>query len=336
MTRLFIFDPPYIRRTSSRIDYWGIGLLTVGIGALQVVLDKGQQEDWFASRWISTLAAVCAISLAAFVFYELQRADPVVNLRVFKLRSYSTGVFLMTVLGFVLYGSLVLLPIWLQTLLGYPSLQAGIALAPRGIGSFLAMPVVGMILPKFDPRKFLGIGLVTASLTLFQFSRLNMNAGYWNFFWPQLVQGISLALLFVPLTTISMDPIPKETMGNATSIFNLMRNIGGSIGIAGVTTIFARHQQLHMNYLSAHVNPYDPEASRVLESIRSGLMASGSDFFTATRQSYAALSVMLQRQAVMLSFIDVFQLLGMVFLLMIPLIFLMKKPAKVAGGMPVH
>src|SRR5437867_5728344 len=145
MTRLFIFDPRYIRRQSESIDYWGIGLLALGVGALQLVLDKGQQEDWFESRWIAWLAVISAGALAAFVARELRAANPVLDLRVLRLRSYSTGVFLMTVLGFVLYGSLVLLPIWLQTLLGYPALRAGIALAPRGMGSLLFMPIVGII-----------------------------------------------------------------------------------------------------------------------------------------------------------------------------------------------
>ena len=150
----------------------------------------------------------------------------------FKARSYAVGVFLMTVVGFVLYGSLVLLPIMLQTLLGYPSLQAGIAMAPRGIGSFFMMPLTGMMTGRFDARKLLTIGLVIGGGTLLWLSLLNLQAGYWDIFWPQLVQGAGLSLLFVPLTTVSMDPIPREKMGNATSLFNLMRNIGGSIGIA--------------------------------------------------------------------------------------------------------
>src|SRR5215470_14562394 len=136
MTKMFIFDPPYLRQERTSVDYWGIGMLAVGIGALQIVLDKGQQSDWFSSNFITTLAIVAAVTLVAFVIYELIADDPVVDLRVFKERSYAVGVFLMTVVGFVLYGSLVLLPIMLQTLLGYPSLQAGIAMAPRGVGSF--------------------------------------------------------------------------------------------------------------------------------------------------------------------------------------------------------
>src|SRR4051794_32569020 len=185
MTRLFIFDPPYLRRQKRGIDYWGIGMLALGVGALQVVLDKGQEEDWFGSTWIMATAIFSICALVLFVIHELYTKDPVVHLRVFKNRTYAAGVFLMTMLGFVLYGSLLLLPIFLQSLLGYSALDAGVAMAPRGLGSFLMMPLVGTVMGKFDSRKVLGVGLVGASYSLYQLSNLNLNAGYWDIFWPQ-------------------------------------------------------------------------------------------------------------------------------------------------------
>jgi DHA2 family multidrug resistance protein len=336
MTMLFIFDPPYIRRTSQRIDYWGMGMLAVGIGALQVLLDKGQEQDWFASHWITGLLMVSLIALAAFVFHELRTPNPVVSLRVFKDRSYSAGVFLMTVLGFVLYGSLVLLPIWLQTLLGYPAVQAGIAMAPRGIGSFIGMTVIGRILGRFDPRKFLAMGLFVAALTLFQLSRMSLDAGYWDFFWPQFVQGLSLAMLFIPLTTVTMASIPREGMGNATSLFNLLRNLGGSIGIAGVTTLTARYQQVHTNVLGAHVSQYSGQTQALMSNLQAQMTTRSADSTAATHQSYAALFGMIQRQATILSYVDVFRLLGVIFLLMLPLVLLMKKPVHAKTDMPAH
>jgi DHA2 family multidrug resistance protein len=327
MTQLFIFDPPYIKRGSSRVDYWGIGMLAVGVGALQIVLDKGQEEDWFASHGITALAIISAVGLVAFVLYELFGTEhPVVDLQVFKLRTYATGVVLMTMVGFVLYGSLVLLPILLQTLWGYPALQAGIAMAPRGLGSFIAMPVVGIIMVRFDPRKLLTIGMIVAAFTLFQLSWLNLYSGYWDVFWPQLVQGLSLALLFVPLTTITMDPIPKEKMGNATSIFNLMRNIGGSVGIANVTTVVARHTQMHINDLGANVNPYSLSSRMNLNGLTSMFTSRGMDRVTAAHGAYDATFGMVARQAAMLSFVDAFWLLGITFLVITPLIYIMKKP----------
>ena len=267
-------------------------------------------------------------SLAAFIIRSLKIENPIVNLRVFKERTYATGVFLMTVLGFVLYGSLVLLPVWLQSLLGYPALAAGIAMSPRGLGSMLGMPFVGMLIGRFDARKFLAAGLFIAACTLFRFSQLSADVGYWDLFWPQFIQGISLSLLFVPLTTITMNRIAKEHMGNATSIFNLLRNIGGSVGIAGVVTMFARRQQTFINTLGSHVTAYSPQTQAMSHGLQSSFQAGGSDPVTASHQAYAGLFGMVQRQAVMLSFLDVFQLLAIIFLAIIPLIFLMKRPGK--------
>jgi DHA2 family multidrug resistance protein len=336
MTRLFIFDPPYIRRSSRGIDYWGIGLLALGVAAVQIVLDKGQEADWFGSSWILWLLIAGGIGVVAFIVHELRTRDPVVHLRVFKDRTYSAGVFLMTVLGFVLYGSMLLVPIFLQTLLGYPALNAGIAMAPRGLGSFLMMPVVGTVLGRFDPRKVLAVGLVGASSTLWALSRLNLNAGYWDIFWPQFIQGASLALLFVPLTTATMDPIRKEEMGNATSMFNLMRNLGGSVGIAVATTFIFRRQQFHTHQLASDVTPFHPQVRMWLAGVQSNMIAHGSDPVTATRQSYGAIWGMVQRQASMLAFIDTFRSLAVVFLLVLPLLFLMRKPKHHRGGGAVH
>src|SRR5262249_13989581 len=178
MTRLFIFDPPYIRRTTGKVDSWGIGMLAVGIGTLQIVLDKGQQEDWFSSTWITSLAIISAVVLVLFVLHELMTDQPVLHLRVFKERTYAAGVFLMTALGFVLYGSLVLLPLFLQSVLGYPAIEAGIAMAPRGLGSFVAMPVVGFLTAKVDPRKLLCVGLGGGAITLYALGSINLQVGY--------------------------------------------------------------------------------------------------------------------------------------------------------------
>jgi DHA2 family multidrug resistance protein len=336
MTKMFIFDPPYIRKPSGGVDYWGIGMLAVGIGALQVVLDKGQEEDWFSAHWIAALAVVSAVVLLIFLIYELRVRHPIVHLRVLKDRTYGAGVLMMTVVGFVLYGSMVLLPIFLQTLLGYPAIEAGIAMAPRGLGSFIAMPLVGMILMRFDPRKLLVLGLGGAAFTLFQLSRINLNAGYWDIFWPQVFQGMSMALVFVPLTTVTMDPIPKEQMGNATSIFNLMRNIGGSMGIAAATTFLERRQQVHINVLGSHVDAYSPAARQMLEGTRATLMARGVDGATATKQAYAAAFGMVQRQAAMLAFNETFHVLALLFLAAMLLLLIMKKPAHYGGGAAAH
>jgi DHA2 family multidrug resistance protein len=335
MTKLFIFDPPYLRQENRSIDYWGIGMLALGIGSLQILLDKGQEEDWFSSGFMVALAVISAVSLTVLVWHELTTENPVVDLRVFKARSYAIGVFLMTVVGFVLYGSLVLLPIMLQTLLGYPPLQAGIAMAPRGIGSFFMMPLTGALTGRFDARKLLFVGLLVGGGTLIWLSRLNLEAGYWDIFWPQLIQGMGMALLFVPLTTVAMDPIPRERMGYATSLFNLMRNIGGSIGIAMTGTMLARNNQSTTSLLGSHVTVYDEASRQLFEQTRAAMVAAGADIVTATNRAYALLFGMVQRQAAMVSFVGIFQLLGILFVALTPLVLLMKRPQG-AGPVAAH
>lgn len=328
MTRLFVFDPSYLKRKSERIDYWGIGMLAVWIASLQLVLDLGQKRDWFQSSLITTLAVTSVVTLVAFIVYEWRVEHPVIDLRVFKERTYSAGVFLMTTLGFVMYGSLVLLPLMLQTLLGYPSVQAGIAMAPRGMGSFIGMPAVGMLIGRFDPRKMVAVGLITGATTLFWLGQLNLNAGYWDIFWPQFVQGLGLSLIFVPLTTISMDRIPRERMGNATSLFNLMRNLGGSIGIAMTSTWLYRLSQLHRSVLGAHVTDYNLSAQAMLAAMKARFIATGADPVTASQRAYAALFGMVQRQATMVSFVELFRFLGIMFIVLLPLVLVMKRPVR--------
>jgi len=336
MTSLFIFDPHYIRRVSQKIDYWGIGMLAVGIATLQIVLDKGQEKDWFGTDWITALAIISGVIFVVFLIYELRIKDPVVNLRVFTDRTYSTGVFLMSLLGVGLYGTTVLIPLILQTLLGYPAIRAGLAMSPRGLGSFIGMPIVGLIMLKFDPRKMLTLGMIVCGFTLFQFSRLSLSAGFWDFFWPQFIMGLSLGLVFVPLTTISMAPIRKENMGNATSLFNLVRNLGGSVGISAVSTMQTRFQQRNINQLDAHVTPFDLSARNMMHSLQGMFMSHGSDIATATHQARAAMFGMVEQQASMLAYNSIFVILAGLFALMLPFIFLMRRPQAKGGPMSVH
>jgi MFS transporter, DHA2 family, multidrug resistance protein len=328
MTKLFVFDPSYLRRQLQRIDYWGVGMLAVGIGALQYVLDTGQRADWFESSVITGLTIISAVALAALVFHELRTDQPIVDLRVFKNRSYAVGVFLMTVLGFVLYGSIVLLPLMLQVLFGYTALQAGETMAPRGLGSLVMMPLVGYLTGQVDPRKLVATGLLVGGGTLLWLGGLNLNAGYWDIFWPQVLQGAGLALLFVPLTTIAMATIARERMGYATSLFNLMRNLGGSIGIAVTGTLLTRQRQVVGAALGEHISAYDPTAQAMFAQVRAGFMAAGSDGVTATERAYAVLHGMLLQQASIVSFVMLFRLLGGLFLLMLPMVLLMRRPSR--------
>ena len=324
MMSRFVFDPPYIKRTQGRIDLWGIGFLALGVGALQVVLDTGQRKDWFSSHYIRFFATLCVVGLVSLVVRELSTRKPVVDLRALADRSFSAGVFLISMLGFVLYSSLVLLPIYLQTLLGYPAYNAGLALSPRGIGSLATTPLAGYLTGKTDARRLLAFGLVLGSLTMFDLSRLNLNAGYMDILWPQVFQGVALSFLFIPLMALSMSRISKKKMGNATSLFNLMRNIGGSCGIAIMTTFLSRRTQVHQNRLVANITAGDLKTQETLQQMQAWFQAHGADSYAAARKGLAAIYGMVQRQAAMLSFVEAFWVMGVIFLLMLPFIVLLR------------
>jgi DHA2 family multidrug resistance protein len=325
LTRLWVYDPHYLKRERVAIDYWGLALLAIGAGCLQLMLDKGQEEDWFDSRLIIAMGLAAAIGLVTFTWRELRAEDPILDLHVFRHRTFTIGIVLMTMLGFVLFGSLVLLPVMLQTLFGYPSLQAGIAMAPRGIGSFVAMPVVGLLTARFDSRKLIAIGLALGGWTLIWLGSLNLQAGYWDFFWPQIIQGVALGLLFVPLTTATMGDLPKEEIGNASTLFNLFRNVGSSVGIAAVATMLTRSRVQHVATLATRITAYDASARAMFTQLQQmfQMRAPGAP---AQTSALAAMSGMVQRQAAMLAFIDLFRLLGVIFLVMIPLVFVMRRP----------
>jgi DHA2 family multidrug resistance protein len=193
------------------------------------------------------------------------------------------------------------------------------------------MPLTGLMTGRFDPRKLLAAGLVIGGSTLLWLSQLNLQAGYWDIFWPQLVQGIGMSLLFVPLTTVAMDPIPRERMGYATSLFNLMRNIGGSVGIAVTGTILQRQRQTTATLLGENISIYDTTTQNLLSQITNGFIAAGSDVVTATNRAYAVLHGMLLRESSMVAFVDLFRLLGGIFLIMLPLVLIMRRP-KGGGG----
>ena len=334
MIRRYVFDPPYIRRGSEHTDFWGLGMMVIGIGSLQIALDQGQEKDWFGSDWITTLLVLAVVGIVLFIIHELLARNPIVDLRVFKDRTFATGVVLMTLMGFVLYGSLVILPIMLQGLLGYSPVQAGLAMAPRGLGTLLLTPMVGVLIARMDARKMVALGFGFGAWTLYTLSSLNLQAGYWDYFWPQLIQGMTFALLFIPLTTTTMDTISNPAMGNATSIFNLMRNIGGGIGIAVTQTLLTRDRQIYTNILGSNVTGYSPLVRQKLNQLGAAFAARGADPVTATQRAHAALWGTVQQQAAMIAFNNAFRLQAVIFLALTPLCFLMKRPRSRSFGAP--
>jgi DHA2 family multidrug resistance protein len=334
MISLFLYDPPYIRRGTLRVDLWGLGMLAVGMGALQIMLDKGQEEDWFASHFIVTLAVIASVMLTAFVIRELYTPQPIVRFRLLRYRSFAAGIVLITILGFVLYGSLVLLPLFMQTLLGWTAVTAGIWTSPRGVTTALCMPLVGYLLGKgWDARLMVIFGFVVASLAFFGYSHMSLQSGTWDILLHQINQGAGTAFVFVPLTVLTMDPIPKAETGYATSLYSVMRNIGSSVGISFVTTWVARRSQFHQSILAAHVTRYDLRSQQFLGLARGLFFHQGFDWSTAGRRSLGVLYGMLRQQAALISFIEVFRVMGFLFLAIVPLVLLMRK-ARQRGTVP--
>ncbi|MEW6387505.1 MAG: DHA2 family efflux MFS transporter permease subunit [Thermodesulfobacteriota bacterium] len=327
LTWLFIFDPPYVRaQKPGRIDYWGLGLLCVGLGALQVVLDKGEREDWLSSDFIVRLTIISVVALIWLIYRELKVKDPVVDLRLFKERNYASGVTIMFFFGFVLYGSIMLLPLFLQTLMGYDATTAGWALAYGGIGSLIIMPVVGRLTAVLDNRILVFVGLLINTLAVYLMSLYNTQIDYFHAWFPRFIQGFGLGTTFVSLTTLTMSRISQEKMGNATGIFNLMRNLGGSFGIATATTLLARRSQFHQSRLVEHLTPLSLPFTEWQH--RAGqVFGLGPNWnFWDAPQAMAGLYQEVLRQAQMLAFCDDYWFFTLLFLALLPLVLLMRRP----------
>lgn len=325
MISLFITDPPYMTRQRMRIDYWGLMFLALGVGCLQFVLDKGQREDWFSSGLITLVAAVSAVSLIAFVVVELTAKNPVLNLRALKNVSFSSGNLVMFFAFFNLFGSIVLLPIYLQTLMGYTSFLAGYVLGPGGLAALLAMPMAGRLVNKVNPKALLAFGISVAALSTYLMSRFTLDASFGTVILPRVVLGVGMGFLFIPLTTLTLSTVKKEEMGNATSIFNLLRNLGGSFGVAFVTTILARRAQFHQFRLVENLTPFDT-SYRVASEQAAGMLAQRGFPDALSEQGGLGLIYReLLRQAQMLSFNDTFLITSILMISILPLVLLMRR-----------
>ena len=329
MCALFIFDPDYLRQRPGelKIDYWGLLLLTCGMGALQIVLDKGQQEDWFNSTYIIAFTVITLVSLVALVWVELTHDHPIINLRLFKNVSFSAGNFIMFVVGFCLYSSITMIPLFLQNLMGYSATDAGMVLAPGGVATLVTMMIIGGLLQNRDGRKIVFCGLTIGAIAMFLMQRLSMQAAYGDFVWPRIVLGVGLAMIFVPLTTVTLATIPRQEMGNATGMFNLLRNIGGSVGIAMAATILARKEQFYQTTLVSHALPSSPVWQMRLQGLKQALIARGANLAMADKTALGMLYGSIRRQAGALAFNYVFWIIGIAFLSIIPLLLLLKKNA---------
>jgi MFS transporter, DHA2 family, multidrug resistance protein len=325
MIQRFIEDPHYITNTRpGRIDVVGFGLLSIGLATLQVILDKGQEADWFGSLWIRWFALTSAVTLFAFVLWELQTPEPIVNLRILKNRNFAVGTILITLMGALIYSPLTLLPEFLQTLLDYPALDSGLAQSPRGLGALLMTPLVGYLTSRVDARRLIALGFIISGFSVFLFGNIDLNVGIGSIALPNFLQGVGMSMIFVPLSTISTGALPNEQIGSGTGIYNLMRNLGGSIGISVVTTILARRMQAHQNFLVAHVTPYDPTYQTYLNQV-GNTFAPQSGPLQAGNQAVGAAYRAVVQQSTVLAYIDDFRWLALVSLACLVGIFLLKK-----------
>lgn len=332
---LFVHDPAYIRRAKIRIDYWGLILISIGLGCLQIVLDKGEREDWFESDFIVTLSLITVAALTLFTIVELRSRHPVVDLRVFKDRTFTTGNIIMFMGFFCMFGSFVLLPLYAQTLMGYTAVWAGLVLGPGGIASLMIMPIAGALMRKgIRPRKLLPLGLGLMACSLWLMSGFNLQTDFWSITFPRFLQGFGLGLFFVPLGASTYINIRKEDMGNASGIFNLLRNLGGSFGVAVSTTLLSQRSQLHQNFLVEHITPYSDTLRQYAQQMVQIFSPGGEP---DTRMLLAAVYREVLRQANMLAFNDIFWLFAWLTAALIPLTYVMKRPKHViAAAEAIH
>ena len=338
LTSRLIQDPPYLRRrklSETKIDYVGLGFVALGLGTLQIVLDKGQRDDWFESHFILILSIVAAASLLFVVFWEWRHKDPIIDLHLFRDRTFGVSNLLMFMLGFALLGSTLLLPLFMQTMLGYTAEQAGLALMPGGFTIMLLLPLVGLLLSRYSPRWLLLFGLIVLSFSLFHMTNFDLQVDFRTAVLARVIQAVGMAFLFVPINTAAYAFLPREKNNAASGLMNLARNIGGSVGISVVTTLLDRRTQAHTSDLVSHISASNPAFRSTLQGATRAMQAHGASAAHATQQAYALVQSTVQRQATMLAYIDCFWLLGVAIMAMIPMVFLMKK-SRPGGAMAVH
>jgi DHA2 family multidrug resistance protein len=340
LTYFLVSDPPYMKRVDIkkgfRIDYIGLGLISLGLGSLQIILDKGQRSDWFSSAFIRTFFVLTVVGIVSAIVWELRSKEPVVDFRMLKNRNFAIATVAMFFLGFVLYASTMLIPQMLQELMGYPAELAGLALSPGGALIMLCMPVVGFLVSRVDTRFLITFGCTISASALLVMAGWNLGLDFRTAVLGRMLQAFGLAFLFIPINVSAFAYIPREKTNMGTGIINLARNIGASVGIATVTTVLERRTQWHQARLMEHVNPMNPAYSNMVNGTAGNLVAHGATVTQATAQAHGMILGMVQRQAAMLAFLDNFKLLGVIFFAIIPIFFLMQRPKMSGGSVPVH
>jgi DHA2 family multidrug resistance protein len=340
LTSRMVDDPPYLiakQRASAgiKVDYIGFGLVAVGLGFLQVVLDKGQEKDWFETHYIVLFAIISATALLVAIFWEWSQKDPVVDIHLFRDRTFLMGNVMMFMVGFALLSSTLLLPLFVQTLMGYTAERAGLVISPGGFAIMAILPLVGYLVTHYDTRWLITIGLTVLALALFHMTHFDLQVDYRTLMMARVYQAVGLAFLFVPINTTAYAYLPRDKNNAGSGLINLARNVGGSVGISFVTTMLDRRAQYHQSVLVTHLTPGTPEYQAMLRGATNALFAHGASLQQATAQAYGMVYRMVSAQSMMLAYIDNFWLLGMSILFMIPMVFLMKRP-RTSAGAAVH
>ena len=321
----FVEDPPYIKESRpGSIDAVGFAFLIIWLSTLQIILDKGQQKDWFASTWISWFSVISVSAMALLIVRELRTAEPIVDLRVFKNRNFWVGNALMAVISAGMYSSIAMVPLFVQMLLGYTALSAGIATAPRGMGAIVAMPIVGKLMSHVDGKWLIMLGAALIVISTLMFGNVTLDTAMINLVLPSIIQGFGMALVMVPLMAIAVGTLPKDKMGNASGIFNLTRNLAGSIGISISTTCLARLAQVHQANMVGHMSPYEPVFRERLSAFQ-GALSSSVGAPQAQVQAYAVMNRILLQQSTLKAFVDIFAWTALITVVCIPGALLLKK-----------
>jgi DHA2 family multidrug resistance protein len=307
------------------IDWWGIVLLALTVGSLQTVLEKGESEDWFATTYILVLAIVAVLGFFLFIWREKSIDYPIVNLNILKKRSFSVGMFFSFVLGFGLYGSVFIFPIFCQNLLGFSALQTGKIFLPGGLVTIFMMPFIGIMLKKKVPAQFMAaLGMFLFFVFSFMLSKSTLSSGIDDFFWPLIIRGVGMAFLFVPLTTLAIQDLKGREVGQGTGLNNMGRQLGGSFGIAALTTLIHVRNGFHRSNLLANINDYNAVFHQKLELITRSFVAKGYSFLDAQHAAMKAIDGMVTRQTFLLTYTEAYWLVGFVMLCSIPLLALQK------------
>jgi DHA2 family multidrug resistance protein len=314
------------------VDWLAIALLAIGLGSMQTVLEEGNSEEWFDSNFIVALTVATVVGLIAFVLRVLRSEHPVVDLRVLRYRSLAAGSALSVVIGVALYGALFAIPIFAQNILGYTSEQTGLLLLPGALASAVTMMVAARFVRKFDPRYVLVCGAMVLIVSLYQLGSLSPNTGQDQLFWPLMVRSIGTVLMFLPLNLATIGPVPRKDVASATAFFNLTRQLGGSIGVAMLSTVLDHRVAFHRSALVSHLVSNDPNTLERVNALTRMFQARGGSEVEAHASALAMLQNMVMRQASILSFNDTFWVTAMLVLAFLPLVFLLGKPQ---GNAPV-